>query len=446
MDSGKSDGEDSQSDGEEAAFQLWDTKRKITSYLMTSMKADADLMVVLVFSEDNTCYMRSDLSRFDLLVECRKSVPETAHTGGTPLHLGHTHGAMLQLRDIRALQDVQHPSFMVRIGAILVSIEPLNAIITRDRAFVIVPDGADDLLEPLMNRLRHKHSDPQAQEVAFEFLALEALLVTLVTHHKQEVRRCEAEAAVILKAIRKAFSSKLLNKILLLKRSIETILRLVQGTQAALEGVQQDRDQLALMFLSRHRQSPSHGPQNREPASLHNGSASIRGDRSQVWGAESRRGFQGANAGNVGYYDVVQAEVLLDAYALEFEGLTSSLRLLEKEIDATEDYLQFKLDTARNKLIRLDVLLGIVGTWLAFSQCITGFYGMNLSYGAYTDGTVKPGHAFEPPTGGTFYDGPFGEYGASWSFFVVSMVSSVGTVVMIALTCCCLRGFGLLRI
>ena len=132
MDSGKSDGEDSQSDGEEAAFQLWDTKRKITSYLMSSMKADADLMVVLVFSEDNTCYMRSDLSRFDLLVECRKSVPETAHTGGTPLHLGHTHGAMLQLRDIRALQDVQRPSFMVRIGAILVSIEPLNAIITRD--------------------------------------------------------------------------------------------------------------------------------------------------------------------------------------------------------------------------------------------------------------------------------------------------------------------------
>ena len=34
---------------------------------------------------------------------------------------------------------------------------------------------------------------------------------------------------------------------------------------------------------------------------------------------------------------------------------------------------------------------GIVGTWFAFSSSISGYYGMNLPYGAYTDGTVKPG-------------------------------------------------------
>ena len=40
--------------------------------------------------------------------------------------------------------------------------------------------------------------------------------------------RCEADAGVILKAIRKQFSSKLLNKILLLKRSIDSVLFPVQ--------------------------------------------------------------------------------------------------------------------------------------------------------------------------------------------------------------------------
>jgi hypothetical protein len=44
--------------------------------------------------------------------------------------------------------------------------------------------------------------------------------------------------------------------------------------------------------------------------------------------------------------------VLLDSYALEFAGLGSTLLLLEQEIEATEDYLKFRLDSARNKLIR----------------------------------------------------------------------------------------------
>ena len=181
-------------DDEEAAFQLWDTKRKITSFLMSSMKADADTMLVLVFTADKKSYMRSDMSRFDLLLECRKAVPEDTHHARMPRHLGegschHTRGAMLQLRDIRALQDVQRPSLMVRAGAIVVSIEPLKAIITHDRSFVVVPEGADGLLGPLLNFVHNGLSDPQAQHVAFEFLALEALLVTLVRHHKQEVQR-----------------------------------------------------------------------------------------------------------------------------------------------------------------------------------------------------------------------------------------------------------------
>lgn len=182
---------DSSSDEEEekATFQLWQTKRELTTSLMSSMQKDADTMLVLVFTADNTSYMRSDLSRFDLLLECRKSVPNSALPGGTALHLRHSRGAALQLRDIRALQEVQRPSLMVRMGAIIVSIEPLNAIITHDRAFVVVPDGADDLLEPLLHRVRNGHSDAQAHNTAFEFLALEALLMTLVSHHKQQVLR-----------------------------------------------------------------------------------------------------------------------------------------------------------------------------------------------------------------------------------------------------------------
>jgi len=53
---------------------------------------------------------------------------------------------------------------------------------------------------------------------------------------------------------------------------------------------------------------------------------------------------------------VRQVEALLDSYALEFAGLASTLLLLTQEIEATEDYLQFRLNSARNKLIRSERL------------------------------------------------------------------------------------------
>jgi len=173
---------------EDASVQLWETKRNIAAYLMSSMQEGADTMPVLILAaSDGAAYMRS-LTRFDLLLECRKSVPEDViqQLPGAGLHLKHSRGAVLQLRDIRALQDVHHPSLMVRVGAIILSLAPLKAIITQERAFVVVPDGADSLFEPLLKRIRQETQTPNG---AFEFVALEALLVTLVTYYRHEVQR-----------------------------------------------------------------------------------------------------------------------------------------------------------------------------------------------------------------------------------------------------------------
>ena len=104
----------------------------------------------------------------------------------------------------------------------------------------------------------------------------------------------------------------------------------------------------------------------------------------------------------------VQVELLLDAYAIDFVSMAKQLSLMSKEIDATEDFLRFKLDKARNRLILLDVMFGMVGMWLAANAVFSSYYGMNLPNGAYTDGSVKPGQPFVPPGGGTSYDGPFG--------------------------------------
>jgi hypothetical protein len=432
---------------DEATFQLWEDKRHMTSFLMSSLQRDTDSMLVLEFTANNTSYMRPGLSRFDLLRECRKSVPDSALQPGSVQQNRQYRGAVLQLRDIRALQDAHRPSLMVRLGAIVVTIDPLSAIITHDRAFVMVPDGADSLLEPLLKRVGHGHSDVHTQNIGFEFMALESLLVTLVSHHQQEVQRCEEDAAVILKAIRKQVSSKLLNKILLLKRSVHTVFQKVHGAQAALEELQQDPHEMSHMFLSRncvqehtpawaHATADTHDAASRPhtvsggsearalgssagnnvyntsgsstdsvprtllsppPAEGHTKEATKKASTGAEGSAAQGEGEAGGGVGwkraeaggeggmgsgsQVGYYDTMHVEILLDAYALKFAGLTSALSLLEQEIDATEDFLQLKLDSSRNKLIRLDVLFGIVSTWFAFSQCISGYYGMNIPHG-----------------------------------------------------------------
>ena len=106
----------------------------------------------------------------------------------------------------------------------------------------------------------------------------------------------------------------------------------------ALEEVQEDHDQMALMFLSRqHVQMHASSPPSHEAAGRERGTAGAGGDGNSfsaagkdVEGAvgeghEARAagGLERDKSGgaNVGYYDVMQAEVLLDAYALQFEGL-----------------------------------------------------------------------------------------------------------------------------
>mmetsp|Transcript_66037 Transcript_66037/g.157696 ORF Transcript_66037/g.157696 Transcript_66037/m.157696 type:complete len:127 (+) Transcript_66037:15-395(+) len=114
--------------------------------------------------------------------------------------------------------------------------------------------------------------------------------------------------------------------------------------------------------------------------------------------------------------------------------MANQLSLVEREIDATEDLLKFKLDKARNRLIRLDVLFGVFAAYLTTLTVVGNLFGMNLPFGGYADGTVPPGGPFVPPTGGgTGYAGPW-EGGPSWLFLVTVSASTVAAVVLLITT------------
>lgn len=73
-------------------------------------------------------------------------------------------GGFLHPRDMRKLvtpfSASNEPELIVRRHAMLLNFDPLRAIILRDRAIVLVPDGADSLLVQLENRILGKDTSP----------------------------------------------------------------------------------------------------------------------------------------------------------------------------------------------------------------------------------------------------------------------------------------------
>jgi hypothetical protein len=78
------------------------------------------------------------------------------------------------------------------------------------------------------------------------------------------------------------------------------------------------------------------------------------------------------------------------------------------------------------------------------TQVVGNLYGMNLPHGGYADGTVAPGGAFEPPTGGADYAGP-GAGGPSWAFVATVCGTVAAGLAALAGTLALLQKAGVLK-
>ena len=98
------------------------------------------------------------MNRFDLLSECRETilVPQDGaleRSYSAEKEDKQFMSSSLQLRDLRILQGVRGPAIFVRRGAFVVSLDPLHAVITRVKAFVIIPEeNTDAIMQSLLTR------------------------------------------------------------------------------------------------------------------------------------------------------------------------------------------------------------------------------------------------------------------------------------------------------
>ncbi|CAH0479379.1 unnamed protein product [Peronospora belbahrii] len=224
-------------------------------------------------------------------------------------------------RDIRRMENAfsvsNEPSIIIRKQAILISADPLRAIVMRDVCLVYVPDGADSLLSILKDKFsqvaRENAEDP------YEFRALEALLATLARYFQADYEKL---SPIVVSALD----------------------RLVDGVRRVLMELLDNEEDLRLLYLTKLHEDPS-------------------------------------LLTDLYSFDSEEAEVLIENYLQDIFSTRTKADLMQHRITNTESLVMLKLDSMRNYLLRVDLVFSLATIGLSVGTLLAGVFGMNLASG-----------------------------------------------------------------
>ena len=89
-------------------------------------------------------------------------------------------------------------------------------------------------------------------------------------------------------------------------------------------------------------------------------------------------------------------ELLLESYLQEVGATVAELEVLTYGIEGTEKFVSFRLDSARNRLLKIDVIATAISMTMGIGAVVTGVFGMNLKFPQYIhrEDDEHPGVAF----------------------------------------------------
>ncbi|OWZ23292.1 CorA Metal Ion Transporter [Phytophthora megakarya] len=249
-------------------------------------------------------------------------------------------------RDIRKMENAfsvtNEPRIVVRKQSILISADPLRAIVLRDVCLVYVPDGADTLLSVLKAKFVETARDDDAP---FEFRALEALLATLSRYFQSQYDQL---SPVIVKALdglmRGGLNARELETLREFKNTINEFEAQVDGVRRVLMMLLDNEEDLRLLYLTKLYD---------EPTLL-----------SELWTIDSE-----------------EIEVMIENYLQDIFSTRTKADLMQHRISNTESLVMMQLDSMRNYLLGVDLTFSIVVISLSVGTFIAGVFGMNLRSG-----------------------------------------------------------------
>ena len=92
--------------------------------------------------------------------------------------------------------------------------------------------------------------------------------------------------------------------------------------------------------------------------------------------------------GSVEFARHEHVELLLGVYARQISNINMEISFLLQRLQSKQEFVALALSGYRNRMVRMNVHLGIVGLSIAFSTAAAGFFGMNLVSGLEQSATA----------------------------------------------------------
>ncbi|RDX83578.1 Magnesium transporter MRS2-5, partial [Mucuna pruriens] len=298
----------------------------------------------------------------------------------------------LPSRDLRLLDPMFiYPSTILgREKAIVVNLEQIRCIITSDE--VILMNSLDGSVGQYRSELCNRLQNEKADDLPFEFRALELALELTCTSLDSQVKELEMEIYPVLDELASTISTLNLERVRRFKGHLLALTQRVQKVRDEIEHLMDDDGDMAEMCLTeKRRRSDTYTFndcfQTRVSGRVISKSAPASPERSisgiqMLQRAFSSIGNSSKHGSSMGSSDngerIEPLEMLLEAYFIVIDNTLNTLLSLKEYIDDTEDFINIKLGNIQNQLIQFELLLTAATLVAAVFASVAGVFGMNF--------------------------------------------------------------------
>jgi magnesium transporter len=242
------------------------------------------------------------------------------------------------------------------------------------------PSGSIDLSQP---------ARASAEEVfPFEFVALEVALEMVCNSLEVEANKIELDGKPALEALRKQVNNVNLERVRRMKNRLVRITGRVSKVRDEIQRYLDDDSDMRDMYLTRKakmQNSETMSQQETPPGRLRRDQRG--GNGHPTTPGRSPLGVHGVHTSESPHFydaydddkDLQELEDLLETYFTHIDSTFHSLNGLNEYIDDLEDLIEIELDSQRNQLIKLELILTTATLSLTCFSVVVGIFGMNIT-------------------------------------------------------------------
>lgn len=326
----------------------------------------------------------------------------------------------VQPRDLRlldpAMASVSPPAILDRDRAIVVNLGAVKCIITLEYVLIVNPedDNAASLIDTLKEKLSNpmhkgkvmsypglsristinRRLQPQGHVIglSFELKVLEICLDIAVGILDVEAKEIERKIVPTLDSLTRRVKTQELELLRRNKNRLTRLTKRIETVKEVLEKFLQDDEDMHKLNLTAQeftRQSALAQELSfiADPGAVGGYtpriSRSMSRRPSRRTGSGSSSSSSGSSHSGMNFEDdaeVAEVEMLLEAYQMHLDHLYNKLQTLDQFVEDAEDLVNVSLDTHRNRIIAVDIMLTAVLTALGIGTAVSGLFGMNMEY------------------------------------------------------------------